>query len=902
MTLGILNAQQLRSIVEDKWQTDPDAVAFGLHVSSLWRGPAEVDCGFKSAASVMRADTVVQVREALLKAEENNQRIILLTKLQTGELGHDVVARMARSRLFSVDHVASLCGLFKAKELDRTICDPTIAHALLDYSPRDGYPPVSAGVLDAGTVWRAVCRHVFEMGEREPDLIALLLWATKGNGPKRYLESPEELRNSLRNRLVANLGDAADTILRFVDSNAGSDALALAITCQVIFGKESDEVIDASAARLEQYHQNKPISKSIGRILGINASEAIADFDRQTDDRRDAAVHLRRADELVKQFRCEAYTYRNDLTPESYEQRLARFGDQIKITAAKPSDETIHVCEQLQEHVAGHRLSKQPRFAEQISRTKMAVRLCRWLMHPLPSSPTFSDVAASYVNELAFVDWARESIVRGEDIAKLSVAYQLLDSAVANRHSQFSKDFATGLSDWCSSGSMNTNIIGVEHVLEQVIAKIARANNKVLMVVLDGMSWAVCHELLEDIRQDHWFEASFDEGSNSPPPVIAAVPSETKYSRTSLLAGKLQSGDAGTERRYFTENPALGQVSDRQFPPILFHKKDITQGSRGGVSDELRGMILSPQQRIVGVVINAIDDRLSNAQQIRDDWTINRILPFGALLQLARDSGRVVVLASDHGHVWHRADTDQDHESEGSRWRRDDGKCVTGELLFSGERVLPSGTNGKIIMPWSENIRYKRPQHGYHGGATPQEMICPLVILTDRSSAYSGLYPCTYSKPEWWSSAPVAAPAKAEASAQSIVTPDLTTILFDNLSEKKNRPVEPTEVSKSRQSSAWIDRLLGSEAYMVQREFVRRHAPENEVVRRCLVALESQGGIMTPAAFSKAADVRSGGLDGLIAKMQRLLNVDGYEILTFSRNENRVELNITKLLRQFDLE
>ena len=34
-----------------------------------------------------------------------------------------------------------------------------------------------------------------------------------------------------------------------------------------------------------------------------------------------------------------------------------------------------------------------------------------------------------------------------------------------------------------------------------------------------------------------------------------------------------------------------------------------------------------------------------------------------------------------------------------------------------------------IIVPWMETIYYKRQQNGYHGGATPQEMICPLVIL-----------------------------------------------------------------------------------------------------------------------------------------------------------------------------
>lgn len=334
--------------------------------------------------------------------------------------------------------------------------------------------------------------------------------------------------------------------------------------------------------------------------------------------------------------------------------------------------------------------------------------------------------------------------------------------------------------------------------------------------------------------------------------------------------------------------------------PVLFHKKDITQGSRGGISDELSGMILSTSQRIVGVVINAIDDRLANAQQIRDDWTINRITPLGALLRLARDSGRVVVLASDHGHVWHRADTEQEQTSEGSRWRLNDGKRVEGEIVFSGKRVVPKEANGTIVVPWSEKIRYKRQQHGYHGGATPQEMVCPLVILTDKSNLDSGLYRCTYSQPEWWSAAPVAAPVKVEPSASAFVTPKRT--LFDNLSDESPKPPEPIKVGEKLKESTWIERLLISQAYKVQKELVRRHAPKDEEVRRCLVALESQGGMMTPVAFTKAADVRAAGLDGLMAKLQRVLNVDGYEILTFSRNENRVELNINKLLRQFDLE
>ena len=132
------------------------------------------------------------------------------------------------------------------------------------------------------------------------------------------------------------------------------------------------------------------------------------------------------------------------------------------------------------------------------------------------------------------------------------------------------------------------------------------------------------------------------------------------------------------------------------------------------------------------MVINAIDDRLASAQQIRDDWTINRISPLGSLLKLARDSGRVVILASDHGHVWHRSDArNVPIETGGGGVRR----VRTWPRTRSSWRAAGSGGRAAtIIVPWSERVYYGQQQNGYHGGATPQEMVCPLVLLTDRSS------------------------------------------------------------------------------------------------------------------------------------------------------------------------
>jgi len=408
MSVGMLSAQQLRSIVEDKWRRDPDAMALGLHVTPSWKGPSEVEFTF-GKATVVRADTVLEIREALRSAEKKNGRIVLLTMLQQGDLGLDVVGRLARSRLFAVDHWASLCSLFKAKELDRSICEPAIAQALMEYAPPDGYPPVSAGLLDAGTVWRAICRHVFDMGEREPDLVSLLLWATSEKGARRYQQSADDICASLLRRLTHNLGDSADSVLRFLECGAGQDALALSVVCQVVFGQGEDKTLDAAAARMEQYHGNKPISKTVGRTLGNAAVDAIADLDRQ-DDPRIAQQHLQRADELLKQFLSEDHAYRNTLSRLSFEQRLGRLGHAITKAVKKPKKETITKCEARLEEIADHRLAKLGRNKEQVSRAEMAVRLVRWLKNTPSVPPSFAGQASNYIRELSFVDWAREPL------------------------------------------------------------------------------------------------------------------------------------------------------------------------------------------------------------------------------------------------------------------------------------------------------------------------------------------------------------------------------------------------------------------------------------------------------------------------------------------------------------
>ena len=259
-----------------------------------------------------------------------------------------------------------------------------------------------------------------------------------------------------------------------------------------------------------------------------------------------------------------------------------------------------------------------------------------------------------------------------------------------------------------------------------------------------------------------------------------------------------------------------------------------------------------------------------------------------------------MILASDHGHVWHRAESEFEPATEGSRWRQNDGEPKEGEMVIKGKRVLPEES---IIVPWTDAVHYKRQQHGYHGGATPQEMVCPLVILRDKSSAYSGLSPCAYPKPEWWSAAPVASPVQVEPVVH-VTVPSGQKSLFDPLPpEKEEDSKVVAETSDTTSFSVeWVEKLIDSQAYKDQKAKIKRHPLDDSVVAASLEALVSNGTIMTPIAFAKAAKVTAARLDGMMAQLKRILNVDGYPIITMHRAENKVELNVTKLKRQFDIE
>jgi hypothetical protein len=900
-----LTPQQLRSELERvrrKDREDGDAsLVIGLHAPGPWRGDDEVNLGDRLYA-VVRADTALEFREALVKAEAEDRPTVVLTALEQADLGHDVVARLVRSRLWPVDPWEGVKGLFRARQLDPTLREACLAHALLEHEPPDrGYDPVAAGVLDAGTAWRAIYRHALGMEDREPDLPGLLRWAAE-TGAVRYVASPADLRAATRSRLAATLGAAAVAILDIADAGAARDALAVALAFEVVFAQAgADEPsLRAAAARLERFHLDRPIDADTGLALARAGQDAIDDL--ALADPARARAHLLRADNLLRDVGAAPLAHLGSRTPLAWEARMRRFAATM-VEEAEVGD--LEACEDRLRLVAGHALSGHDPCRGRLERAGMALRLARWLRTPGDVTGSFARLARLYAEEVAFVDWARDSLAGGDDLPELGEAFGRIGRAAAARRAGFSRAFAGALADWTASGSDPGPVLRVEDVAARAVGAVLESKMPVLLIVMDGMSWPVARELLADLRrQHHWVEAVLSGTGRPPPPVIAAIPSVTEVSRMSLLAGYLHRGDQGVEKRLFPANPGFSRV-ERNHPPLIFHKGQLTMGARGALDAAVARAIAEPRNRVVAAVINAVDDRLAGASQVRDVWSVEAIRPLGALLRAARESGRVVILASDHGHVWHGDAPITRAEDASARWRPADGPARDGEVLLEGGRVRGAGDAPRLIAAWAEEVRYGTARNGYHGGASPREMVAPLIILADATAREPVPEPCEPPTLPWWDG-----PGEVRRPEPVRDAPPPTL--------KRKKPagylfsLEPAEVEPGPVASpaeytppagvGWPGRLIGSEAYQAQRRAVRKFAPEDEAVVRALTALVAGGGSITPAALARAVGQPALRIDGFVAKLQRLLNVDGYDVVRLDRQRGLVELDEALLRRQFDLE
>ena len=877
----------------------------GIRAPGRWIGEAvhtDGDAGYL----IRQCDSPLAMRLALREPpppELSRFVKVIVTNLSDAEISRDIFARLHRQRLFSIDRWSLVQQQFAADSIDpQLVQHDWLADAAIEYLGSRRPVAAKSGCLSADTLWRELLGAAIGLAVDVPDLQSLLRWSLDAGNVRRYRELPEQLRDAMKEWVCQRAGKAADFVFAVAERSDRPDAVPLALAAGVLVAPEVEGRTDRSLGILEASHlaRRRWTADLFKRVSGEAASLVRAGLADPAEQRR----ILARAEELLQDLDAVTFAHASPILPLGLTQRLGGFAAAIReftSSTATNLDGVSKAAALVRCHDQTHsRTSEQERLT-------MAMRLARWLAwrRPSPAQPqSLAEAAADYLATGSFVDWARDTIGRVAESRELSDAVATLQTAATKEQERQAEAFGRLLHNTVSTGVYSDKLLRIEQVLDEVVVPLAR-QKPVLLVVLDGMSAAVCRELVDALTAEQLWRPIVEEGRTALRPVLATIPSETQYSRASLLAGRLVTGGVD-EATAFAAHDGLMGVSNSKHPPRLYAKGDIPGNT---LPATVRDEIASPNRQVVGVIVNAVDDHLGKADQLTVRWTLESLELLRALLYEARSCGRAVVLTSDHGHVLDRGSTARVSSDGGARWRPSGGgPAAPDELSFRGNRVLVPG--GELVTTWSEGVRYiATANRGYHGGVNPQEMVVPIAVLipAEDKAEPAGWQAAPEATPLWWDDSGLqeSAPSSsvAASTAQPLTPPAGT--LFDKHREDPvaapRPPAAPEPTVTTVTIPSWLDQLFTTSDFAAQRKLLARAYAGDDLFKQLLAQLDARGGRMTKPALARALAYPPFRMAGLLTQAQRLFNVDGYPVITVDVESDTVSFERRTLLVQFGI-
>lgn len=805
------------------------------------------------------------VREALHAAAGQSQ--LLLIECDERKIGEDILARLFRHRLLHVDRWQVVADAYSVSQVDpRLYSFDWLADELLAASAKHASKPRTALSFDEAT---AIC---FErsLGFRADDLTLSELLGRLQERAAVWAGLPPEQQTLCGELLTQRHGDVIPFVLAAIQAGHGHAIVAIGLVCEVLYaqGAAAPQEIRDAVVRLE----SRLAGKKPPQEAGSRWAEAAVQATRERPQHQ-AQAECKLAEELLAQLSAKEFAHLSTVLPEGLHQRLLQLADAIKRFLRNPA--ALNEVGQASDAVESHKGSAQDHPGRNTAR--MIRRLCRWLA--AAESLSDDEFVESFVTQEAWTDWARASLrsVQPEALAKATA--KLLDQVERIRAERDSR-FAVKLAAMAESGAVPQGTAPIETALDRWLAPLA-SESPVLMIVLDGMSWDSYLPIAMEMERSGWAGWRIENGPHT---LLATVPTVTECSRASLLAGKLARGEAHAEKQAFGAHSGLRKCGSTKRPPVLLHKAELLDGHQ--LSDDACRFIEDTDQRVVAVVINAIDDALAKSDQLRLDWSLNSIPILSTVIAHARTAGRTVVITADHGHVLERH-SELRPNGEGERWRLEGDPAADGEVRITGPRVTTL-VGKPVVAPWSEAIRYGAKKNGYHGGVSRQELLVPIGVWTDGNEPAPGFEPHTIVPPDWWieggaesSPAPLQKPASRSAPAPTVGM-DLFT-------------------QADAQQADWIEQLLGTPLLAQQRERAGRLALNDDRLRALLDYLSRAGDRASPNQLAAAIQMPAMRIRGVLSVLQRMLNVDGYPVISIEPGTGTVMLDRRLLKAQFDL-
>ena len=913
----MISAQDLTEHIRAIRQRITSARVIGFEESGGVEAPERLSIGPDLQCRVIQARSELAIRRALMEFEDAPRRelLVVVTPLTSNDLVEDVRARVAGGRLWRFEPWNAVMALFDASELDgRLRRQKALGRALLRSNARVNFEPVVAGQLTEDEAWHRLLHVALSLPDPIWSLDSWITWSMRHADMVRRLLEDAELMEEVIERVEHNLGEPGVLLLGLLSKNLDVDRPGE----RAMIAALGVRAADAASQREELKEVALHARTDLTAMLDIKGSSQREVFDVLARAFSRTYSRLKREDEASvagMTDKLDAMLEEVDALAIAPFSRASRAGwgarhEQLADCLATGDPDALREALGL---LAEHDMATQE--PEQMRRLEAAARLAYYCNHwPEPDLENLDIVELSrdYIASGSYIDMIRQEIATADLGPQLHDAVADLLARATARRDRINRAFARGVTEGLAHRRNVPGALGMHQVIEKVVAPVAK-KHQVLLVVLDGASWAVMRALQHDALRSQW-RLHVPGEAERPTPLFSALPSITSFSRTSLLTGKLQTGDQRTEKDEFVQHARLREAIGKNRSLSIFHKGELDEMGVGGVGSSVREAILDESQGVVAVVVNAVDDQLRGAQQLAMRWTLDAISPLKSLLDYAHKR-RVVILTSDHGHVWEdRSERPSELGGVHGRHRQGGPAASEGEVELTGPmaKAFAGEDAPGLYLAVDEQLRHSSRQRGYHGGASMQEVITPLILLTDAQTEFDGVLETielSSFMPAWSKFEEPAVRVQVPQSIASEETreeveeapesaPQLDLLAF---------PSEPSEVIEEpqreadRDVSALVEELLNADLYNRQLAHVPALRKTPEDVYRVLVTLLEHEGKAHVADLARAVQKADTRIRRLIASMSNALNIDGYSILQHDRAEDLVRLDRELLLKQFEL-
>ena len=99
----------------------------------------------------------------------------------------------------------------------------------------------------------------------------------------------------------------------------------------------------------------------------------------------------------------------------------------------------------------------------------------------------------------------------------------------------------------------------------------------------------------------------------------------------------------------------------------------------------------------------------------------------------------------------------------------------------------------------------------------------------------------------------------------------------------------------------WIDNLLQSLMYSNQKKKAGKVALDNAIVRDILIQIERYAYSIHLVVLAKSMNVSAKQMQSYFLKIQRTLNIDGYQVLSYDPSSMTIKLALALLKEQFEI-